>query len=103
MITNVHNNGLLKTGNNIIQLSENLQSQITQLKQIVVSIQASWSGTDAERYIYVLEEEIIHELNKFNEILQNQGEYLMKIPVIYEAFDEYFNNLNKSGEIYGSK
>ena len=103
MITNVHNSGLLKTGNNIKQLSENLEIQIKQLNQIVIKLKESWNGTDAEKYIKVLEEDFIPKLSKFNKNLQNQGDYLIKIPSIYETFDNYFSNLNKNGEINGTK
>lgn len=79
-------------GNDLLKQIEDLEANITRLKQIVEKTSEVWEGKDAEAFRIAMEETNLVELERLSENLKGYGEYLRDVPEVYKSLDEYFKN-----------
>lgn len=79
-------------GNKLLNQVEDLEANITRLKNIVETISEVWEGKDANAFRIAMEETNIVEMERLSENLKKYGEYLRDVPEVYKSLDEYFRN-----------
>ena len=70
--------------------SEQFDSEIRNIKNIVENVSKAWGGDDATKYIEVMNEYIM-ELEKIKEFIDIYSNYLENIPGVYELLDEIYS------------
>lgn len=92
MNTSINLEEVKKTGDAIVNLSEDLTKNINQLNLIIDNLKSSWSGEDASIYISSITEGFILGLKQLSDVIENYGIYLQNIPDIYETIDSESSN-----------
>lgn len=83
-----------KSGNEILECNEYINSDIKKLEGIIDSINNAWEGSDSLKFVNSMKDTYIKKLTELYEILNTYGEYLSNVPGAYEVLDETFANKN---------
>lgn len=89
----------LKINNTVSSIKNRIytiNSLICKLDGMIDSIPTYWSSDDAKKYISFMKENCIKKLQNMSEILNEDVEYLEKLPNVYDILDESFSNENIS-------
>lgn len=81
-------------GNQIIDYSSDFKDEIKKFSALIETINTIWDGADALKYINVMKEKYILGLEEIQNVLDEYGNYLKKIPEAYSAVDEAFSSKN---------
>ncbi len=76
--------------NKLINSSEELRNELLIVQSVLNSINDAWAGLDAIKYIKVLEQKYILELEKLSDCIENYGNYLKGVPDDYARVDEIY-------------
>ncbi len=91
----VNKDELKKRGSQIIGLSKEYNEKIREIKNISEMINTCWNGQDAETFTMMLTEKCIPALEQISKTIENFGQYLKQIPVIYDTLEK---NAIETGE-----
>lgn len=88
----INKSDVTKTGSQIYECYEEFEQYIKKFTAIIESINTAWEGSDSLKYIDVMKEKYIVELEKISDILKEHGKYLKNIPEAYTIIDNNFKN-----------
>lgn len=92
MNISVDKNEVSKIATSMINNIEYFEDEIKQIQLQIEKLETVWEGSDATKYIDILKNECILELNTFYEIIGEYAEYLKKIPDGYNTLDEIYSS-----------
>lgn len=75
---------------NIKNSQNDINSNIEHLNQVIDNISASWVGNDATKFVTSFKDNIIGDLNKLSEVLEEYSNFLESAVSSYEALDSAF-------------
>ena len=75
---------------NIKNTQSDMDSNINHLNQVLDNISASWAGDDATKFITAFRDNVINDLNKLSDILEEYSDFLETSVSSYEALDSAF-------------
>ncbi len=79
-----------KTGNNIVVIANDIQSEINKIAAIVNDINSAWEGEDATKYVNTMHDTFLPKMKEFKDAITEYGTWLEKVPDAYSALDESF-------------
>lgn len=85
---------IVKKGNDLLEYSQDLEEYIKQFLDIIDSINSVWEGADSLKYINVMKERFVPGLEKMNIVIKEYGDYLKKVPEVYDLIDEIYSSKN---------
>ena len=93
----VNKSEMERSGNKILQLSEEYNDKIKEIRNIVSIIESNWVGDDAVAYKEMITEKCIPNLEKIKQMIDQYGTYLKKVPEVYYAIDSSCLNKGNRG------
>ncbi len=84
----VKEEGLKSIGSNLINNSEELNSEVEKINAAMEGISNAWSGKDADALKYKVLSLYINEVKKLSDSLEEYGKFLKKVPSYYEKSDQ---------------
>lgn len=81
-----------KVGNQIIENANDLSSYAKELINIIDKIDMAWDGDDSLKYVNMMKEKCVSELEELNDFVSKYGEYLASTPEAYAVLDEAFSS-----------
>lgn len=87
----INSSDVVKYGKKIADYTNDFNDEIKKLNALIESINEIWNGADALKYINVMKEKYVAELNEIKKILDDYSEYLIMVPETYETLDEVFS------------
>ena len=75
---------------NIKKSQSDIDDEIKHLNQIIDNINASWGGDDATKFISSFRDNVINDLNKLSNVLEEYSEFVENAVGSYEALDSAF-------------
>lgn len=85
---------IVKRGNDLLEYSQDFGEYIKQFLNIIDSINSVWEGADSLKYINVMKERFVPGLEKMNSVIKEYGDYLKKVPEVYDLIDEIYSSKN---------
>lgn len=85
---------IVKKGNELLEYSQDFGEYIKQFLNIIDSINYVWEGADSLKYINVMKERFVPGLEKMNSVIKEYGDYLKKVPEVYDLIDEIYSSKN---------
>lgn len=93
----VNKSEMEKSGNKILQLSEEYADKIKEIQNILDKINRCWIGDDAIAYSDMINEKLIPNLEKIKDMMEKNGAYLKKVPEVYYRIDSICLNKGNKG------
>lgn len=86
----INKSDIINYGNQIVDYSSELDSEIKKFSALIESINSAWDGADALKYINVMREKYIVGLEEMKSVLDEYGIYLKNVTETYSTVDEVF-------------
>lgn len=80
-----------KLGDKIIEDSVQFGEDIKKFSNIIDSINTVWDGADALKYINMMREKYLPDMNELKDLLEEYGNYLKNAPEAYSIVEEIFS------------
>lgn len=80
-------NELIRSGNEIVDLSREYEQKIKEIKEIIERMNQYWKGQDADTFQNMINEKCIPALEQIRQKIENFGNYIKQVPIIYETFE----------------
>lgn len=90
----INGSAVSKSGNKIIQFSENIDIDINNILDLLDKINTAWKGQDATAYINAMKDKYVKGLMELSSCIKDYGTYLIKVPAAYEMLDNTFASKN---------
>ena len=90
MELNLQGSSARDVAKNIKNAQSDINSNINHLNQVIDNISTSWSGDDATKFITAFRDNVINDLNKLSEIIEEYSDFLETSVSSYEALDNAF-------------
>lgn len=81
-------NELIRSGNEIVDLSREYEQKIKEIKEIIERMRQYWKGQDADTFQNMINEKCIPALEQIRQKIENFGNYIKQVPIIYETFEK---------------
>lgn len=88
----IKKNEVTKYGTMLKNYTADFDTQIKKFNSILDNINSAWEGADALKYINIMKEKNLTNMNELTDILNEYGNYLTKIPGAYSNLDEIFTS-----------
>lgn len=88
MKVKVDSEKMMMIGNNVIEKSYEFANKARELENEVEKIMNAWEGDDATKYIKLLNDNYITNLEELARIIDNYGQYIKTAALIYTNFEQ---------------
>lgn len=84
----VKEEGLKSIGSNLINNSEELNSEVEKINAAIEGISGAWQGQDFNTFKEITNSKYVANVKSLSESLKSNGEFLKKVPSYYDKSDQ---------------
>lgn len=78
--------------NSIIENADLIANEIRVILATIEKLESYWQGPDATKYIDILRNNCVSELNKYQGVMASYGEYLKNVSSGYNTLDDIYSS-----------
>jgi hypothetical protein len=75
-------------GTNVLELAHQFKDNVTTLNNSIDEINDAWQDNEANRYMTLLKDNYVANLNVIGEILEEYGNYIKNVSKCYELLEK---------------